>query len=144
MNLRDQAEQRFASALEATGARDPRPFYRDQLKALKDEDPAAFRQATEYYETTLLPALASEQSDPLGEWLEYGRMIVALRVEGSTVRIDATGRSRPYSRPVGLDELVLHLPTSTRQRAIPVGIPAELSAPQRATFDLLVRQATDR
>lgn len=123
-----------------TGARDPRPFYREQLKELKALDPDAFAQGAAYYQSTLIPHVAEEGSDPLGEWLEYGRFLAALRCQGETVQIDPSGLSRPYKRPVPADHLVLHLPSSARDPGLPVGLPQELSSAQRAAFELLVRQ----
>ena len=143
MSLRDEAEARYAAALEASGARDPREFYRAQLKGLKDSDPDGYRKAVEYYDKTLTPAVAREGGDPVGEWLEYGKLLASLVADGNAVQIDATGRAAAYRRPVPTDSLVLHLPTSTREPAIPIGIPPTLSSAQRATFELLVRQKVD-
>ncbi len=139
-DLNAVAEARFAAALAESGARDPRAFYREQLRLLKAEDPAAFREAVDYYERTLLPEVAREGSDPIAAWLEYGRFLASRRAPGETVAIDPTGRSRPYAPPVPLDHLVLHLPTSTRLAALAVGLPPELSDAQRATYDLLVKR----
>ncbi|HZG43453.1 MAG TPA: hypothetical protein VEY93_10855, partial [Longimicrobium sp.] len=60
---------------------------------------------------------------------------------GRTVQIDGTGRSREYARPVPLDALVLHLPTSAGAPALVVALPPRLTPHQRAAFDLLVRQS---
>ena len=140
-DLRARAEARFASALEAAGARDPRDFYRRQLVELKAADPAAYRRALAYYEQELIPAVARDESDPMAEWLEYGRVLATLAAEGRTVQIDPTGRASEYARPIPPDALVLHLPERASARAIPVGLPAALSPAQRATYDLLVKQA---
>ena len=51
--------------------------------------------------------------------------------------IDATGRARPWEGPTA-KELVLHLPDARNGRALLVGLPAELSDAQRATYDVLV------
>jgi hypothetical protein len=139
-DLREQAEARFQAALRERNARDPRDFYRDRLRALKGENPEAFREATRYYEETLIPAVAAPDSDPLAEWLEYGRVLARLAMPGRTVQIDPTGRASDYARPVPPDALVLHLPES-RPAALLVGLPAALSPAQKAAHDLLVRQA---
>ena len=131
------ADARFERALAARGARDPREFYRDRMRELRERDPAAFKKAVEYFETTLIPAVAQE-GDPVDEWLEYGRFLASLLQPGNTVQIDPTGKAVPYARPAPADHLILHLPTSTREPALAVGIPAQLSSPQRATYDLLV------
>lgn len=136
-----RAEERFERALRESGGRDPRDFYRERLRSLRDQEPEAYERAVRYYRAELIPRVAAEGSDPLGEWLEYGRYLAAASAEGETVQIDPTGRSEPYRRPVAGDRLVLHLPHSARHPALPVGIPPDLSPAQEATYDLLVRRA---
>ncbi len=136
--LRSRANERFETALTEVGARDPREFYRTRLKELREGNPDGFRAAIRYFENELVPAVARADSDPIGEWLEYGRILASLRIDGSTVMIDSSGRSRPYERPVPPDDLVLHLPTSTRETALAVGLPPTLSPAQAATYQLLV------
>ena len=131
------AEKRLEAALEETGARDPRAYYRDRLRELKGIDGSAFQQAVDYYRNELIPAIASG-SEPLGAWLEYGRRIAQLTFEGRTVAIDETGLAREYSAPANPGLLVLHLPLGGRQRALLVGLPREPSPAQQATCDLLV------
>jgi hypothetical protein len=140
--LRERADRRFESALREAGARDPRGFYRDRLRDLRGRDEDAFQRAVDHYEQKLLPRVADDASDPLVEWLEYGRLLAELTFPGHTVQIDASGRARPYAPPVPHDYLVLHLPSSARERALPVGIPTTLSPAQRATYDLLVKRTT--
>jgi hypothetical protein len=137
-DVRARADLRFLGALERTGARDPRDFYRQRLRDLRERDADAYRRAVTYYETRLLPAVAEERSDPLVEWLEYGRMLAQLAAPGRAVAIDATGRATEYAPPVAPDHLVLHLPTAAREPVLTVGLPARLSPAQRATYDLLV------
>jgi hypothetical protein len=132
------AEQRFEAALAERGARDPRDFYRERLRVLRSSNAAAFREAVDYFENTLIPEAAREGSDPLAAWLEYGCFLAARCAPGEPVQIDPTGRSVPYAPPVPIDHLVLHLPTSVREPALAVGLPPRLSDPQRATYDLLV------
>jgi hypothetical protein len=139
-DLRAVADQRFERALSEAGARDPRDFYRDRLKTLKEQDPAAFKRALAYFNETLIPSVARDASDPISEWLEYGRFLASLSTPGRTVQIDASGRARDYSRPVPLDSLVLHLPDTTTQPALIVGLPPKLTPPQKAAHELLVRQ----
>lgn len=140
-DLRARADERFARVLQETGARDPRDFYRKQLVALKAADANAYRRALAYYEQELIPAVARDDSDPLGEWLEYGRFLATLTGPGRTVQIDTEGRASNYARPVPPDALVLHLPERTTAPAVIVGIPSTLSPAQRASYDLLVKQA---
>jgi len=140
-DLRARADERFAQALAAAGARDPRDFYRKQLVELKTADAAAYRRALAWFEQQLIPAVARDDGDPMAEWLEYGRFLASLAAPGRTVQIDPTGRAADYARPVPADALVLHLPDRTTTPAIVVGIPTALSPAQRASYDLLVKQA---
>jgi hypothetical protein len=136
--LRERADARFQAALEATGARDPRDFYRQRLRDLRDQDVDAYRRAVTHFEERLIPAVARDGSDPLAEWLEYGCLLAGLVAPGRTVRIDRSGLARDFAPPGTADDLVLHLPGSTRERVLVVGIPGRLSPAQRATYDLLV------
>jgi hypothetical protein len=137
--LRERADRRFEEALNASGARDPREFYRTRLRELKTHSPEAYRRAVAYYEERLIPAVVVEGSDPLAEWMGYGRYLAELTAAGETVQLDPTGRSHPYAAPVPPDHLVLHLPRAAAGRALVVGLPRELSPAQRAAYDLLVR-----
>lgn len=140
-DLRARADARFERALQETGARDPRGFFRDQLRELKSANPDAFRRALRYFDETLIPTVADEGSDPVAEWLEYGRLLASLAVPGRAVQIDAGGRARDYARPVPPDALVLHLPENAARPALVLGIPPRLSPHQRASYDLLVKQS---
>ena len=136
--LRDRADRRFEEALRETGARDPRDFYRKRLKELREQDAEAFRRALSYFEERLIPAVAADGSDPVAEWLEYGRFLAGLVARGTTLQVDPTGAASPYAPPVPRDHLVLHLPDASGAKALVVGIPPELSPAPRATYDLLV------
>lgn len=136
--LRDRADRRFEEALKTSGARDPRDFYRKRLKELREQDADAFRRALSYFEERLIPAVAAEGSDPVAEWLEYGRFLAGLVARGTTLQVDPTGLAAPYVPPVPRDHLVIHLPDSSTAKALVVGIPPQMSPAQRATYDLLV------
>lgn len=138
-----RAERRLEEALDETGARDPRDFYRRQLLRLKEADAAAYERAVEAYQGTLIPSIADGDAEPLVAWTEYGRTLAQLIAPGRTVSIDPTGRSEPYASPPRSDALVLHLPSRSSDGAELVALPAELSDAQRATYDWLVanRQA---
>lgn len=138
--VKDRADRRFERALAESGMRDPRDFYRQRLRELRERDAAAYRRALEHYEGRLLRDVAAEGSDPIALWLEYGRFLAELTAAGATVQIDTTGKSEPYRPPVPRDRLILHLPTAAREPAIPVGIPPQLSPAQRATYELLVKR----
>ncbi|HET6764562.1 MAG TPA: hypothetical protein VFH27_12850 [Longimicrobiaceae bacterium] len=139
--LRERADQRFQDALKATGARDPRDHFRKVLTEMRASNPAAYKEALGYFSTRLIPAVAADASDPIAEWLEYGRVLATLQAPGRTVQLDPTGRSTPYAAPIPADRLVLHLPDATSAKAILVGLPPEMSPAQRAAYDLLVRQS---
>src|SRR5688572_21853072 len=92
---RTRAEARTDDALAGSGFEDPRIALRRRLKQLKDNQPAAFAKAIEYYEQDLLPRIA-EGGDPLAEWLDYGRQLGDLTSPGRTMSVDASGRARPF------------------------------------------------
>ncbi len=131
-----RADAALERALEETGARDPREFYRERLKELRQHDSAAYATAVSYYKETLLPSIADGGAAPLDAWTEYGRVLAEAVTPGQTVSIDETGRSGPYEGPKG-GHLVLHLPDG-KGPALLVGLPARLTEPQRATYDVLV------
>lgn len=137
-SAQDLAERRFTEALSRSGGRDPREFYRSQLRALKAGDPSAFARGAAYYRDELIPGIAEDRTEPLLGWLEYGRFLAELTAEGTTVLVDESGRSHPWDPALGTASLVLHLPTDPKKRAILVGLPAELSPAQKATYALLV------
>lgn len=136
--VEERAEARLDAVLKETGARDPRDFYRVQLRELRSEDRAGYGAAVEYYKETLLPRVADPAVDPLAAWTDYGRHLASLRAQGRTVSIDTTGRAAAYASPVDRSSLVLHLPDDRKRPALLVGLPGELSAAQRATYDWLV------
>jgi hypothetical protein len=140
-DLRARADERFEQALKETGARDPRNFFRDMLRDLKAADADAYREALRYFTDRLIPAVADDGSDPVAEWLEYGRVLASLTIRGRTVQIDPGGRARDYARPVPLESMVLHLPDNAARPALVLGIPPRLSPAQRASYDLLVKQS---
>jgi hypothetical protein len=135
--LTERADRVLAEALEATGARDPREFYRERLRELRQANPEGYEHAVAYYRETLIPAVANGTSPALAAWTEYGRVLAEAVTPGRTVSIDETGLARPYEGP-GPDRLVLHLPSAKGGRALLVGLPQVLSTAQRATFDVLV------
>jgi hypothetical protein len=137
-DLTARADQRLEEALAREGARDPREFYRERLRELKQVNPDGYAQAVAYYRDTLLPEVADGPGEPLSAWTEYGRRLAQALAPGRTVSVDPTGRSHPYQAPAPRDRLVLHFPDGKATRAILVGLPTELSGAQRATYDVLV------
>ncbi|MXV95124.1 MAG: hypothetical protein F4Y07_12915 [Gemmatimonadetes bacterium] len=132
------AEARFAEALAATGARDPRDYYREKLRELKLNSPEGYAEGVAYYQQTLIPSIAGGEADPLEAWRDYGLLIARLTVPGRPVAIDAGGRSRPFQHPGDPGDMVLHMPDTSRARPVLVTLPAKPSEAQLATFDWLV------
>ena len=132
------AEQALEAALATSGARDPRDFYRERLRELKQVNPESYRAAVTYYREVLLPEVASGAGNPLDAWIEYGRTLAEALAPGRTVSIDETGKSHNYE---GVDSsgLILHLPQETGARALLVSLPVTMSSAQRATYDVLVK-----
>jgi hypothetical protein len=137
MGVREEADARLEAALAERGARDPREFYRERLKALREQDAAAYEAAVAYYRDTLVPTVAKGDVDPLEAWTGYGLRLAELSAEGRTVSIDRSGRSKAHENH-DPEALVLHLPDAPRERALLVHLPADPSAAQRATYSWLV------
>ena len=136
--LQARADQIFDEALDRTGAKDPREFYRMRLREIKAANPDAYREAVEYYENELVPSIAEAGADPVMAWQQFGCRMAELTVAGTPVEIDTTGQRLPYTPPTPADRMVLHIPEGPKGRALVVGLPPELSGPQLATYDLLV------
>jgi len=135
--LTQQADSLLEQALADAGARDPREFYREQLRALKQHAPEGYEGAVRYYRETLIPSVVGGAIPPLDAWTEYGRYLAEALAPGRAVSIDATGRAHPYEGPKP-GGLVLHLPGDHGGRALLVALPPELSPAQKASYDVLV------
>jgi hypothetical protein len=135
--IRQRADTRLDEALERGALRDPRDFYRDRLRLLKELDPAAFDEARRYYEEELIPRVAADDSDPVLEWIELGRKLGGA---GRVVMIGVDGLASDYATPGARDQLVLHLPDDTRTPVLALNVPRELSPARQATYDLLVER----
>lgn len=137
-DLKSRAESRLAEAAAARGYADPRPPLRDALRDLKERHPAAFASARQHYEETVMPALARGE-DPLAAWVDYASFLGGLTAPGRMLAVDPSGRAAPYRAP---DEglLVLFVPEDTAAAVLVAAAPAEPSAAQRATVDLLVHR----
>jgi hypothetical protein len=138
-DTRKAAESLFEAALEETGARDPREFYRARLRELKSEDPARYEEAVRHYADDLIPSIASGEIPPLEAWLRYGVRLAELSAPGRTWDVDPTGKRHTHAVPTPPDRLVLHIPDAKGERAILVGLPREPTKAQRATFSVLVQ-----
>lgn len=143
-DLAEEAERRFAARRSETGARDPREYYRGLLRDLREADPDAYRTLVARYESEVVRGIAAEGADPLEAWLAFGATLAqTVAGPGTLHRVDAAGASAPATSPLPWDALLLHIPNGKKGggrggRALPVGLPPELSPAQRATVDLLV------
>ena len=135
--LQDRADELFEEALSEAGTRDPRAFYREQLKELKRADASRYEEAVTYYSDVLLPSIAEDERDPVTAWQEYGARLAEWTNPGRPVEIDGSGRSHPHEPPAAADRMVLHLPDG-KGRAIVVALPRDLTPAQRATYDWMV------
>ena len=137
-DLAEVARRRTDSSLSRAGLEDPRPALRDLLRRLRAQDPEGFSEATDRYERVLVPAAASEDTDPLVAWIEYARWLTDRLAHGKAVKIDVTGRasSAPGEPEPGM--LLIHIPDEQTTRAIVLLAPQQLSEPQRETVRLLV------
>lgn len=135
--LRSRAEAGLVKAAEAHGLADPRPSYREWLRALRQTHPGAFDQAVEHYEQTVLPALADDE--PLPVWLEYGLHLASLTTPGKAIAVDASGKAAPWTRnaPAGL---VLFVPEDTAAEVMVLSQPVTPTPAQQATLTLLVER----
>jgi hypothetical protein len=136
--IRSEADRRFLEALEESGARDPRDYYRKVLRGLKDKDPSGYQKAVAHYQEVLVPSIAHGEAEPLRAWRDYGRLIAEVTGPGRTVAIDETGRASPFTDTVPMGSLVIHLPDAKGVRAMLVSLPSKPSKAQRATYELLV------
>ena len=130
-----KTEARTAQALAESEYEDFREVYRDHLRWLKESKPDGFAQALNYYNETLVPQIAGG-SDPVDQWLAYGRVLARLTGPGKVYGIDETGRAVAESEGT----LLLHLPDDIGMRALPLAVPRHLSVHQKATLDLLVNR----
>lgn len=137
-DLQEKADARFAAALAASGARDPREYYRTRLRELKRSNPEGYAQAVRYYQDELIPSIAEADTDPLQAWRAYGLLIAQMTVPGRAVAIDPSGRSRPIASTGTTDDLVLHFPDAGSAPPLLVGLPPKPSSAQMATHRWLV------
>lgn len=132
------ADARFLEALAASAARDPRDYYRDQLRELRRTNPDGYARGVAYYQNTLVPSIAEGESDPLEAWRDYGLLLARLTAPGRAVAVDATGRSRPFEPSGDADDMLLHIPDRNRERPILVALPPNPTPAQMATHQWLV------
>jgi hypothetical protein len=132
-----RSDELTETAISTAMIADFREAYRERLRWLKETQPQAFARALAHYNDMLVPNIA-EGTDPIAEWIEYGKLLGTLSGPGQLVRIDETGKAKPADASV--DGLVLHLPDDTGVPALALAVPKNLSDAQRATLNLLVKQ----
>ena len=132
------ADTRFAEALAASGARDPRDYYREKLRELRRLNPEGYAEGVAYYQKTLIPSIAGGDADPLDAWRDYGLLIARLIAPGRPVAIDRAGKSRSFDPPGEPGDMVLHMPEKSRERPIVVALPPQPTPAQSATYDWLI------
>jgi CRISPR/Cas system-associated protein Cas10 (large subunit of type III CRISPR-Cas system) len=137
-DLQQEADRRFATRLEETGARDPRDFYRELLKQLKTRNEESYGKAVARFRDEVVGPIARDDRDPLEAWVGYGLSLARELHPGRTVVLDRAGRSVPFEPPPDPDSMILQLPDEKRDRAVPVNLPTDPSPAQRAAMDLLV------
>jgi len=124
-------------ALEARGLADPRALYRDLLRRLRQDDPAAYEEAVRRYERDLGGAAGGER--PVEAWIAYGRWLAERLCPGRDVAVDREGRARELAEgEVPEGALLLHLPEKRNVRALTLSLPVDPTPPQDATRELLV------
>lgn len=136
-NLQEVADRRLEEALIETEAPDPRPECRALLRELKERGENDYDEAVAEFHELVVRGIAEEEADPLRTWLAFGVRLAARSKPGRTVVIDAAGRSRDFTPPPSIGDLILHLPTARGGRAIAIGIPSHPSSAQQAAADLL-------
>jgi len=136
--IQQKADRNFEAVLRETGARDPRELYRGLLRQLRERDEEAYTLAVERWKNEVVEPIAGGAEDPLSLWLRFGLALAADLHPGRSVQIDETGRVQGLQAPPAWTRMVLHLPDSPRDRAVPVCLPPKMSGPQEATLRLLV------
>jgi hypothetical protein len=135
--MQEEADALLNEALSATGAADPRPRYRLLLSELKRQDASAYERAVARFRDALIPSIARREVDPLTAWLDFGRDLAEALAPGRALAFDEEGRSSPVTGPASWKDLILHVPSDPRTRAILVGEPPAPTRAQRATVALL-------
>jgi len=136
-DIAEVARSRTDSSLARAGLEDPRPALRNLLRRLRAQDAEGFAEATHRYERVLVPAAASEDTDPLVAWIQYACWLGDRLARGRDVNIDVTGRASPASGEPEPGMLLVHLPDEQTTRAMVLLAPLKLSEPQRETIRLL-------
>lgn len=136
----DALQTRITEALAGAGLADMRPAYRVLLRRLKEQDPAAFAEATARYDDVLVPAITGGE-DPIAGWIAYGTWIARRLLPGRLVQLDTTGLAVDVTGDpeVKADRVLLYLPDAQKESAIPIACPLKASPAQRSALQLLVR-----
>src|SRR5690606_8190888 len=81
--------------------------------------------------------IASSEAGPRRAWIACEPRLPARLHPERTVAIELRGAAHPSQVTAPAADLVLHLPDTPRERAIPLAVPAGPSPAQRAALDLL-------
>jgi hypothetical protein len=138
-DVRARGEARLDEALAERDLADPRDPYRETLRRLKERDPASFDRARRHYEEYVQPRLADPGTDPVTEWIDYGRFLTGLEGNGTTLQVTTDGRAEPFEPPPRADALILFVPDQPAQPALLLSRANRLTPPQQATLELLIR-----
>lgn len=138
--LSERASRLTEEALTSVGMADPRPLYRDLLRTLKATDGEGFVEASERFQSAVLPAIG-DGADPVSEWLGYGRWLATRSRAGRFVSVDATGRATDAPDAHRPADVLLHIPDQAKQPVYLLASPSQPSRAQQATLELLVRPA---
>lgn len=134
--VKTQVEAQTARAITDGPYEDFREAYRERLRWLKEARPTAFAEARAAYDA-LVEEIA-RGSNPVEQWLEYGKQLGELSGRGKIVGIDASGRSVQATSDGST--VILHLPDDISVPALPLAVPRNISEHQKSTIDLLVRR----
>ncbi|MEN8144682.1 MAG: hypothetical protein ABFS14_06980 [Gemmatimonadota bacterium] len=139
--LGERASRLMEEALASAAMSDPRPLYRELLRELKTGGGESFTEASQRYQSAVLPSIAVDGADPLSEWIGYGRWLAERCRSGKFVSVDATGRATDAPDVHPPSAVLLHIPAEAKLPAYLLASPARPSPAQRATLELLVRPA---
>lgn len=142
-SLRAQADARLDSALGQGHWADPRAYYRERLRALKNHRPVEYEEATRYYEDVLVPRIAKEEVEPLAGWFEFGGRLAETGGPGKLYTVDRQGKATESTLPPPPSGLTLHIPEARELAPLVIAKPSSPSPAQQATYDLLVLGRTE-
>ncbi len=130
-------DEAYERALVEHGLADVQPLYRQLLRRLKTEDPAAYEEAVARYRDQVEAAVDTGAGDPVGVWLAYGAWLAPRLAPGALLRIADNGRAEPAPTPPPAGAMLIHLPDDARRRGFVLAMPTDPSPAQKETAALL-------